>query len=752
MTFNLNRRDLFRYTAALGGLVVAGGAIGAGRAQAETGEGAITPMVHIAPDGAIKILYPNSEMGQGVDTSIPMMFAEEMDADYDRVTVAAMPLMLTRDAEGRMAWKVVPQGAGGSTSVTDAWTSVRRLGATTRALFLEAAAKRWGVAADSLKTEPSVVVNPADGARLSYGELAGEADKVTLPEGFEPTLKSRAEWRIIGRSRKPAAHRNIVTGKAVFGLDATYPGAKVAVIARSPYLDGFVEELEDSAARAVPGVVDIIAMPRPDLDKNYTYLAAGVAVIADSFWAAKKGRDALKITWNKGPYASESTESFDAHCDTLLAGTGQVVRDDGNVDSAKAADGVRVFSRRYRQPFVSHAQLEVQNAIAHVESDKATVIGPFQSPAGASRAANALTGLDRLSIKVEITRLGGGFGRRLTSDHAAEAVYLSKESGLPIKVVWTREDDLSHDFYRPAGHHELVAGFDASGQMVSWQHRLASASKYYRRDNVTPEQMFAAEMYVDDFPAGLVPNLRHEYFSATSGMPRGSWRAPAHVANAFAIQSFLNEVADELGEDPLALRLRLLGEGRELPYGQHGGPVFDTGRLRGVLEAAAKLASWGKEMPEGHAQGIAGHFTFGGYCAQVAEIERFPDGSFKVHRVYAAIDVGTVINPAGVIKQVEGGINDGLSAAFGQEIRVEGGSVLTQNFDTYPLLRMVDAPAEVFTTIIDNDKNPSGMGEMSIPVIAPAVTAALARAGGPLIRHLPVYAKVNEGVVKARTA
>ncbi len=749
MTFNLNRRDMFRYTAALGGLVVTGAAFNPRRAHAETNEGAITPMVHIAPDGDIKIFYPNSEMGQGVDTSIPMIFAEEMDADFTRVSVASMPLMLTRDAEGRMAWKVVPQGAGGSTSVTDAWTSVRQLGATTRALFLEAAAKRWGVAADSLKTEASVVVNPADGARLSYGELAGEADKVTLPEGFEPTLKPRAEWRIIGRSHKPMAHRDIVTGKAVFGIDATYPGAKVAVIARSPYLDGFVEELEDSAARAVPGVVDIIAMPRPDLDKNYTYLAAGVAVIADSFWAAKKARDALKITWNKGPYADESTESFDAHCDALLGGTGQVVRDDGNVDTAKATEGVRVFTRRYRQPFVSHAQLEVQNAIAHVEGDKATVIGPFQSPAGASRAANALTGIDRLSITVEITRLGGGFGRRLTSDHAAEAVYLSKESGLPIKVVWTREDDLGHDFYRPAGHHELVAGFDEGGRMVSWQHRLASASKYYRRDNVTPEQMYAAEMYVDDFPAGLVPNLRHEYFSATSGMPRGSWRAPAHVANAFAVQSFLDEVAEELGEDPLALRLRLLGEGRELPYGQHGGPVFDTGRLRGVLEAAAKLAGWGKEMPQGHAQGIAGHFTFGGYCAQVAEVERFTDGSLKVHRVYGAIDVGTVINPEGVIKQMEGGINDGLSTAFGQEIRVEGGEVQTQNFDTYPLLRMADAPREIITTIIDSDKDPSGMGEMSIPVIAPAVTSALARAGGPRVRHLPIYAKVNEGVVNA---
>lgn len=747
MTFNLNRRDLFRYTAALGGLVVTGAAISPGRAQAEANESAITPMVHIGPDGAIKVYCPSPEMGQGVMTAIPMMFAEEMDADFSRVSVQTMPLWLKKQEDGNFTWRVVPQFAGGSTSIPRAWGGVRELGAVTRALFVEAAAKRFGVSASSLKTEPSVVVNPASGARLTYAELVEDAGKIQLAEGFKPTLKPRADWRIMGRAHKHLGNADIVSGKAVYGIDADYPGAKVALIARSPYLDGEVVSLEDSAARAVPGVVDIVVMPRPELEKGYTYLAAGVAVIADSFWAAKKGRDALVIEWDKGPFADESTDGFDAHCAALLDGEqGQIVRNDGDVDAANKT--ARVISRRYRQPFVSHAQLEVQNAIAHVQSDQATVIGPFQNPSGASRFTAAITGLDRLKIDVQVTRLGGGFGRRLSNDHAAEAVYVAKHSGLPVKVIWTREDDLSHDFYRPAGHHEIAAGFDENGALVSWQHRLASASKYYRRDNVPPEDMWTAELYTDDFPAGLVPNLRNEYFSATSGMPRGSWRAPAHVANAFAVQSFLNEAAEELGEDPLALRLRLLGAPQELPYSNHGGPVFDTGRLRGVLEAVAKLAGWGKEMPEGHGQGIAGHFTFGGYCAQVAEVERFSDGSFKVHRVYAAIDVGTVINPEGIIKQVEGGINDGLSAAFGQEIRVEGGEVQTRNFDTYPMLRMAAAPREVITTIIDSDKDPSGMGEMSIPVIAPAVTAALSRAGGPTIRHLPFNAGANESVVK----
>jgi len=735
MSFDLNRRQLLRYTGAFGGLVLLGGGAGAVKAQQQASS--ISPMIRLDGDGTILIYNPSPEMGQGTDTAVPMLLAEELDADFSAVRVADMPLMLKPGEDGNVTWAAVPQFAGGSTSIKRNWTLMRNLGALTRELLVRAAANRWQADPAALRTEMSYVINPATGDRLPYGALASEAAAIVLPEGFEPSLKPRGEWRLIGRPQRHVANRDIVTGKAVFGIDASYPGLKTAVIARCPYLDGDVKAVDDRAARAVPGVRDVVVMPRPALDKNYTYLAAGVAVVADTFWAARKGADALEIEWDKGPYQEESTASFDTHCKALLdGGAGQVVRDDGDVDTAN--ETARVIRRRYRQPYVSHAQLEVQNCTAHVRADSATVIGPFQSPSGASRMAASLTGLDRLSIDVQVTRLGGGFGRRLTSDHAAEAVFVSKACGLPVKVIWTREDDLSHDFYRPAGHHEITAGFDADGGLVSWHQRVASASKYYRRDTVAADKMWTPEIYPDDFPAGLVDNLRCEYFAATSGMPRGSWRAPAHTANAFVVQSFLDEVAAELGEDPLALRLRLLGEGQEFKYEQHGGPVFDTGRLKGVLQMAASMADWGKTMPDGHAQGIAGHFTFGGYCAQVAEVERRPDGSFKVHRVFAAVDVGTVVNPTGVIKQAEGGIVDGMSAAFGQEILVDGGQVTTQNFDTYPMLRMADAPARIDVGIVDSDKEPSGMGEMSIPVIAPAVMNALARAGGPRIRHLPV--------------
>ncbi len=741
MASGISRRGFIRYTAALGGLMVMGPALRGARAN-ELDESSLTPMVQVSPDGGIRIYSPSPEMGQGVLTAIPMMFAEEMGADFARVEAVTMPLWLKKGDDGNLTWAVVPQFAGGSTSIPRAWGGVRELGATTRALFLQAAADRWRTTPDRLTAKASVVTNSETGETLPFAMLVMDAARVTLPADFKPALMARTDWSIIGRAQKHLGNADIVTGRTVYGIDASYPGAKTVLIARSPYLDGFVKSLDDAAARRVPGVVDIVTLPRPDPDKGYTYLAAGVAVVADSFWTARKGRDALVIEWDKGPHADESTAAFDAQCKTLLDGpAGQVVRNDGDVDAARR--DAKVITCRYRQPFVSHAQLEVQNCIAHVRADAISIIGPLQNPSGASRLASDLTGIDRAAITVEVTRLGGGFGRRLSNDHVGEAVFVSKACGHPVKVVWTREDDLSHDFYRPAGHHEIVAGFDASGTMVSWQHRLASASKYYRRDGVPEEEMWTAELYVDDFPAGLVPNVRHEYYPARSGMPRGSWRAPAHVANAFAVQSFLDEAALELDMDPLEMRLKLLGAPRELPYSNHGGPVFDTGRLAGVLKRVAEMANWGKAMPEGFAQGIAAHFTFGGYCAQVAEVEKLSGGGFRVHRVYCAVDVGTVINPEGVVKQAEGGINDGISAAFWQEIRVAGGEVQTQNFDTYPLLRMADAPAEIIVGIVESDKDPSGMGEMAIPVTAPAVLNALARAGGPRVRHLPVFSEEN---------
>ena len=739
--FNINRRSFLTYGLAAGALVIAAPASALVRSLDDhdtADDDSISPLIQINPDNTMVFFSPSPDMGQGVDTSLAMLFAEELGADFDHVSSKPLPLMLRRDAEGNLEWAVAPQGAGGSTSISDNWTLLRNAGATARQLLLRAAAKHFGAEVSTLRAEKSFVISPS-GGRVAFGALIEAAAAETLPEDFTPVLKPRGEWNLIGTSEKNKVARDIVTGKPLYGMDMDHPEAKAAMIERCPYLDGYVESVDDTAARALPGVLDVIVMDRPDLEGYYTYLAAGVAVVAEDVWTAKKARALLKITWNKGPHTAESNQTLNDQCEELLKGEGQIVRSDG--DFAAALEGAaKVIRRTYKLPLVSHAQLEPQNCYADVRDDSVFLEGPFQSPSGASRFANAITGVDRLSIDVHYTRLGGGFGRRLSSDHAAEAVTIAKQSGYPIRLMWTREDDLQHDFYRPMGHHEMTAAVDESGTITAWAQRLAGTPKYYRRG--TPEdQMFGSDLYVDDFPAGLVDNMKMEYFIAKSGTPQGSWRAPAHTANAFVIQSFMDEIAAELGEDPLALRLRMLGDPQELPYGQHGADVYDTGRMRGVLELAAREAGWGKSMPEGHAQGLAGHFTFGGYCAHVVEVELLPGGAFKVHKVTGAIDVGTVVNRAGVIAQMEGGINDGLSACLGQQVRIEGGRMVNDNFDSYHMMRIADAPPVIDTHIVDSSADPVGMGEMSLPPMAPAVMNAVVRAGGARKRSQPFFSE-----------
>lgn len=739
MAHQINRRTFLAYGFSAGAFTLAAPRFAASRAEEQEDGSGLTPLLKLHADNSATFYGPSPDMGQGVDTSLAMMFAEELDLDFERLDTKPMPYSIMRGEDGNIAFKAVPQGAGGSTSTPRNWTVLRRAAAVVRQLVLQAASKRAGVSITGLGMQKSFVITPS-GERIPFGSLAEDAARETLPEGFEPEFKDRADRTLLGSSQKQKVARDIVTGKPLYGMDMEYPGAKVAMVAHCPYLDGYVEAVNDNAARAVAGVHSIHVLDRPDPAGNYTYLAAGVAVVADTFWAAKRAKDLLEIEWNRGPHAEESTESLDAQCAQLLTTTGQIVRDDGDYDAAMASAARRI-THTYRIPTVSHAQLEPQNCIADVRADGATIIGPFQSPSGASRMTAGLTGLDRLDVEVHYTRLGGGFGRRLTSDHVAEAVTISQKAGVPVRLMWTREDDLAHDFYRPMGHHEMSAGFDAEGNLVAWSQRLAGTPKYYRRDNVDPETMYRADLYVDDFPAGRVDNLRLEYHMAKSGLPQGSWRAPAHTANAFVVQSFLDEIAAELNEDPLALRLRLLGADEELEYGQHGGPIFSTARLKNVLQEAAALARWGRRMPAGSAQGIAGHFTFGGYCALVADVTLLGDGRFRVDRVSGAIDVGTIINRAGILAQMEGGIQDGLSTALAQEIRVEGGRVRTKNFDSYRMMRMAESVPEIDVHIVDSTADPSGMGEMSVPPLAPAVATAVARAGGQRMRAQPFFSE-----------
>ncbi len=691
--------------------------------------------VQIMKDGQVIIGSNQPEIGQGVKTALPMLIAEELEVDRENVSVKQMPLGIIKTADG-FAWKYGGQGVGGSDGLTSNWQFMREVGATARLMLQQAAATKWQSHVNKCRSESGVVYLEGGNQSLSYGELAPIAAKLTIPEQAPP-LKAIANFKLAGTHQGTIDIKDIVSGKAKYGMDTIQPDMRIAVMARCPWHDGEVVSFDDRETRKVPGVIDVIKVEGPKPGEPYFILASGVAVIADSTWAAMQGKRLLKVEWTKGSFSGESTASFDQQCTELLAGKGQVVRDDGDYDGA-LEKAEKIIEATYQVPYACHAPLEPQNCYVNIKKDSAHVIASTQMPSGVSRAVNARTDIDRLNIEVEMTRVGGGFGRRLTADYAAEASIISKATGFPIKLVWTREDDMRHDFYRPAGHHQLVAGLDKDGTPIAWTQRLASASKYYRRKNMTDDKLFGAELYIDDFPAQMIENFKLEYFPVKSGLPRGSWRAPAHTANAFAIQSFIDEIAHSTGQDPLALRLKMYGESRELPYSNHGAPTFNPGRLSKLVKFVAKEIGYGKSLPDGQAIGIASHFTFGGYCAHAIEVIVDSSGNLSIERIVAAIDCGFAVHPNAVEAQIQGATIDGLSTALNLQITVKDGQVQQSNFDNYPLAKIARIPANFSVHILPWNDIPTGVGEMGIPTAAPALTNAIFNATGKRIRKLPI--------------
>lgn len=694
--------------------------------------------VRIEKDGEVIIGARGCEIGQGVKTSLPMLIAEELDIDWTRVRVEQLPYGYI-DTDKGPSDKYGDQGAGGSTSIPTAWKDLRQAGAAARWLLLVAASAKLDIPAGQLRTESGSVIAP-DGTRTPYGDLVDAASKLDPPT--EPrTLKKPEEFKVVGKPAPTVDAREIVTGQTQYGIDAYLAETLIAVVARSPWIDGEITSLDDAEARRVPGVKDIVRItgPKPG-DAIDGALADGVAVLATSTWAALKGREKLKIEWKPGAFAEESTESLRRQADELLkpanADKAVAVRRDGDVDKARKA-ARKTIEARYGVPFLAHATMEPPAALIHVEKDKVLLIASLQDPNGASEVINAVTGIARSKIEIRMPRAGGGFGRRLKNDYIAEAALIARQADKPVKLLWTREDDIRHDFYRPFCVFQMAASLDRKNEVSAWSAHCAATPRNHRDRGMKERPLWNGTLAPDDFPAGLVPNFDLSLLPLESGQPRGWWRAPVSNATAFAVQSFIDEIAVALKQDPLALRLKLLGEPRELPYHGHGGPVFDTGRMAAVLNAAAERIGWKRKPERDRGLGIAGHFTFGGYAAHAFEVSAI-DGNVVVHRAVCAIDVGHVVNPLGLEAQMIGGTIDGLSTALNLGITLKDGKVQQSNFGDYPLLRMAQAPIDVEVVIIDSGKEPSGAGEMGLPSALPALTNAIYAATRVRIRELPI--------------
>ena len=697
---------------------------------AAPGSQAINAYIQIAPDGTCTISSKNPEIGQGIKTSFAQLVAEELDVAWKDVQVTQAPV------DGK---KYGAQFAGGSFSIPMNYDTLRRAGAAGRQMLITAAAKTWGASPADCTAADGVVTHKS-GKTLSYGQLAQKAAAVAPPDLKTVSLKDPKDFKIIGKPIGGVDSHLIVQGKPIFGIDAMVPGMKYAVYERSPVHGGKLVKSDLDSIKKMSGVVQVFEVKAPDtLVAPYDGMAMGIvdgiAIVADTWYQASKAAEALEAQWDAGENTGVNSADFQKQADEMSKKepTKSVLKS-GDVKAAFAS-ATTVVEQNYSYPFLSHQPLEPMNCTANYKDGKVELWAPTQNPAAGVKLVSGIVGVPEDKVTVNVTRSGGGFGRRLASDFMAQAAIVSKMAGVPVKLLWTRAQDLQHDMYRPGGHHYFKAGLDKDGKIVAFTDHLVT---FGRADKFTN----SGTLGPSEFPAKFVDNLEFGMSAIPISVPTGPMRAPQSNAHAFVFQSFLDELAHATKKDPLEFQLALLGEDREIkappgPFGMAAG--FSTARMKGVLRLAAEKSGWGKTtLAKRQGMGIGCYYSHLGYFAQVVKCTVDDEGGVKVDKVWVAGDVGSqIVNPSGGYNQVQGGSLDGISQALHSGIKIVNGRVAQTNFHDYPLLRMSEAPPiEVHFNITNNP--PTGLGEPALPPVIPALTNAIFAATGVRIRHLPI--------------
>jgi isoquinoline 1-oxidoreductase beta subunit len=722
---NISRRGLLKSAATAGGILLIGFEV-RHIARGQEAKQPVSPFrswIRIDQTGKVTLLSSRSEMGQGISSALPMILADELGVDWKDVHVEQAPNDPALFGD---------QGTGGSGSVAGSWTPCRQAAAAARTMLITAASQRWGVDPATCTVKNAVITS--GNYRATFGELVESASKLPIPDFNKVTLKKPEEFEIIGKvvPRKDIPAKT--NGTAQFGIDVRQPGMLYAMVERCPVFGGKVRSFDASAAKSMPGVHDVFEIPAVSGVHSW----GGVAVVANSTWIAMQARKKLKVDWDLGPHQNESSESLRRDFRRVVDSKLKVIIDEGNAESLlSSAPADKKLEADYELPFQAHATMEPMNCTVRIDSDRAEIWAPAQGPGWIVGTVAEVAGLKPEQITIHTTLMGGGFGRRYQADFGAEAAQIAKRvPGKPVQLIWSREDDMTHDFYRPASYHRLNGSVDAQGNIVAWRHRSTStpiAEWWSPKD--APE---SSELGCTTQMPYLAKSYKLEYLPTASGVPRAWWRSVEASTIGFVMESYMDELAHLAGLDPLAFRLTKL-DGRVVkdPVNKDAVPL-DTARLKGVLQLAAEKSGWDKPLPKGQGRGIAAHYSFNSYVSNVVEVS--VDGSkLAVNRVVSAVDIGTPVSPEGIRAQVESAIIYGLTAALKSQITIKDGRAVQSNFDAFTTLPMNETP-QIEVYIVPSTLPPTGIGEPGLPPTAPALTNAIFAATGKRIRRLPIVA------------